>query len=195
MADLDDAAKEAEASKPKEKMVPLNDLIAVKNQLKTSKEREKEATSRATTAETRTKIAETRAEDGDDDAVKVVKGELLARDTELTTREQKATERETSQDEREKELTVTALVSQHAARGLELNKEELLAQDDPASFASDKLIEHLEAENKKPREEEPSKSPIIETGSRGKAPLSIRDMSNEDFDKHWNKEKDAALRR
>ncbi len=192
------AAKEAEPTdKKKPSMVPLKDLLVLKSQNTSLREQLTEAKTRATTAESRAKIAGARAEDGDDDAIKVVKTELLARDAELSTREQKITEREGALGEREGDLTVTALVASYKSRGLELDEETLKAQDDPSAYASGKFIEHLEEKAKSGGEGdgESGDAVVVESGSHGKAPLDILNMPDDVFEKHYAEQKAAAQAR
>ena len=182
--------EQADPPKSQPKMVPLSDLIAVKNQLTKATE---------TLGALRTEMDSVRAErtlldkelnDIDqNDEVGAVKKKLVQKHRELDRREEALKLRETRANQTERTFRAKELAAQH-----KLDADLLLSADDMEKEALKLTYERLSQEQQQAQEAQPT-GQRYEGGAPPASPKSVLSMSSKEFGTHWENEKRAAARR
>ena len=190
MADL------IEVKKNDQKVVPLADFLALK---KGSADREKklkgqldEALEQVSGLQSQLDIAKV---DVDDDAdVKVVRQDLLKRDKELRDGRAKHEKDLTAFAEREKVVKAKELVADYKARGVELDLDTLLGEEDMERKALDQFASHLAEENLSLKTKEPVKpTSFFESTMISSSKKQPKDMTDDEFKQFVKEETTKAL--
>ncbi len=129
----------------------------------------------------------------DEGEVKEVREYLLEEDKRITElRSQTEKDRASVAGER-KEVRARELVAEYGPKGLALEKETLLNEEDMDKYALSSFNEFLvkqKGETKPP--ENPAES-VFDTGDGSVVKKSVKDMSDDEFNKHWNQNFQTSL--
>ena len=167
---------------PKAKTVPLSDLMAlrasVKKQTDGLKEQLAEKDKQLKNAQDRLAVAEVDI-DSDED-VKAVRKHLLDEASKLQKERAEDEKKRAVLEGEKKTVRAALLVADYKPRGLELDTETLLAEDDMESYVTKKYIEHLEQKPASVPEELLVGTELFETGPASTNIRMPHDMVNPD---------------
>ncbi len=173
--------------KPESKVVPLSDFVTFK---KAAEGREKKLKAQL---EEKAKEVEkaagelriTKMNANDDEEVKTVKNYLLQKEQELRELEAAHSKRGTDLTERERKVKAKELVTDYKGRGVELDVETLLSEDDMDVYAMSKFSEHLAEVEKRVKETPPSRAVYESTlaSTNRKMPKDMNDAELEAYRK------------
>ena len=174
------------ASKEKQgqKMVPLAELVA---QRQKSRQRETELKSQLQERDTRISGLEDElkvvgVDVEDDEKLKNVRAYLVDREKKLAKEKADHDKKVTSLEAREREATVKELAAEFRAKGVEVDAETLMDEDDPRLKCMELYAAHLE---QKTAQEEKEETPqVFETGPQGVTKKMPADMTDEEFAEH-----------
>lgn len=176
------AEEKVESQEKQQKMVPLADLIAIKNRLKETTDRYEQATGEVQKLKNEQQLLDTELETaestGDADKIVLVKRKLLQKNRELDRREAELHVKETTVSKRERKLRAEELAGQFG-----IEAELLLSAEDMEKEALRVSHERLSQEKLAQKESEPSRS-IYETGAPPVSKKEIWSMTDEEFKKH-----------
>mgnify|MGYP001561540446 CR=1 FL=1 len=170
---------------PKVETVPLRDLIAIKQILKDREKKwEIEKTrlfSQVGQLQNELKIAKANGEDSAE--VELVKKSLLDQADKIKTDREKFEDDLNSYNKREREFRAGKLAFDLKAKGVEIEAESLLNEEDMDAKSRDLLVEHLAKENESLKANQ-SNSPgesVFERGSGGLLKKQPKDMDDAEF--------------
>lgn len=196
------AEKPKEASKkPPEKTVPLSALIQERQKRQETKQEleeklaDLEAKLRRETSEKKL----SKIDFDNEESVDNVKSYLIELDETLTAKEQTISKREAQAVERERKATAKELVLRLKEKGVEATADELLAEENMDLAAATMIGDHLAGKiaglEKSPKEEEATPKPeetTFESQNVGAKQVSVTGMSDAEFEKYWEKQKQEA---
>ena len=191
------------ADKDKEpKMVPEWQLLKIKDKAEKLEKELSEANTKMSkidsernTLQAKVKTLMTDLED--EGEVKELREYLLQKDGELTARENKFKEQETSVSKRGREVRAKELAIDLKSKGVEFDETTLLGVEDMEKHASDLYVEFLAKENEKLKATPQANSPeaVFESGEGANIKKSVTQMTDAEFEAHWNAQKQEALSR
>lgn len=167
------------------KMVAASDLVAIKNILRDKEKRwevERTAlTQKVSQLENVVKIAKTNGEDSAE--VEAVKKMLLDQDSEVATKRVKLDEDLNSYSKREREFRARELASDLKVKGVEIEPDALLDEEDMETKSKDLLVEFQAKEIERLKTQPSGKSPesVFEDGSGGVLKKQVKDMTDAEF--------------
>lgn len=186
--------------KDQPKMVPEKDLIALKERLRKTEEKAAEAAKRladltASNATLERQLKTAKANLEDDDEVKEVREYLMQHDAEVSQKAKDAEARDTSLKERERKVRARELVADYKAKGLELTEDGLLSAEDMETYAKDSHAEFQAKEIERLKNQPQAGSPegVFESGRGGVVKKQPKDMTDAEFDAHWQSLQAGAL--
>ena len=182
--------------KKSEKQVPMSDLVAVKSSAKRQvaevKAQLEEAQAEIASLNEQLQVA--KVSGADDEDVKAIQAHLLAKNQTLENRIAEHKKVVAATEKREKAAKAKELVLDYKERGLELDADLLLAEDDMEAYVQDQYIKHLEAQAAgNPSEPKPQVFESSPTGVTKKMPA---DMNPQEFAEYLaGQKREASLRR
>jgi len=181
---------QSEKKKDSPKVVPESDLIAFKkgalDREKRLKEELAEVRVQLNALASELKVAHTDVED--DEEVKKVKEYLLSEEKRIQKERAKLETDVTAHKERERAVRASELATEYG-----IDKEAILAEEDIEVTAIKLHAEKLAKEVEELKEKQPSPESVYETGTGGKIKVAPADMSQEDFDAHYEQLKRDSL--
>jgi len=178
-----------------QKMVPLSDVVAIRSSAKKQALEHKAQLEEANNeiARLREELQVAKVSGEDDDTIKAIQAHLLTKNQEV---EKKMAEHQkvvSAFKERERALKAGELVAAYKQRGVELDVDSLLAEDDMEEYVQRIYVTHLEAQvAEKPSEPKPQVFESTRVGVNKKMPS---DMDPEEFVQHVkNLKREASLR-
>ena len=167
------------AKKNDQKMVPLDDFLAFKN---ASREREKKLKGQleerdSQISKLQTDLSVSQVDMDDDDAVKSVRAMLKEENKALETSREKYSKDVTSLSERERKVRAMELAAEYGQRGVSIDYETLLEEEDMEKSVLTQYAEFLAEKEKKLVTPSEPKS-IFETGPV--SPVSAKAISDID---------------
>jgi len=170
--------KKGEPKKVEQKTVPLSKFIGLQNKMKRTGEQLEQSKREIGNLKTELKVVRVDADDeGEISAVK----KLLLEQSEQLTKDRAKLEEDVASHEKERERGARAkeLVAEYEQRGVELDVDALLAEDDMDKFAATKHVEFLAEENKKLKEGTPES--IYESTPGGIVKKQPKDMDEKEL--------------
>ena len=164
------------------KTVPESDFVAFKRAAIERERRLKaeleEARGQVSQLQSDTKFLDLDVDDSD--GVNAVKRELLRRERELNQKTSAVEKREAGATEKERLASARMLVADYQQRGLDVDVDSILAEENPELYLRDKMIEHLLAEKETSQGEKPSETEAqiyesIPAATNSKIPTDYRD--------------------
>ena len=163
--------------------VPERDVIALKEILKGKEKKwESEKTqfnSRIGQLENELKIAKANGEDTDE--VGLVKKHLLDQAEQVNKDRTKLDEDLNSYKLKEREFRARQIAHDLKSRGVEIEVESLLNEENMDAKSKDLLVEHLAKENESLKKTPSTPESVFESGSGGVTKKQPKDMTNEEF--------------
>lgn len=182
------------------KMVPLSSLV---DERRKAREKINDLEERISDLESDliAKSSETKynvIDDEDEGSVSRVKSALIEQDKEIQKREKEIKKREATIAERERKATAKEVKTRLTSKGIEVDEDDLLNEEDMEKFANNQIVEFLAKENeelKKTSETtQEAEESTFESANIGKKSVSIESMSDEEFEKyHTTLKEQAAL--
>jgi hypothetical protein len=128
--------------------------------------------------------------------VKTVREYLLKEDERLARLAKGHEEREAAIAKRERVARAKELTMDYKSKGLEIDEQSLLDAEDMELYAKDRHLEFLATENEKLKKEPSNPAETVFESGDGKAiKKSVADMSDAEFEAHWNQQYEGALTR
>jgi len=180
------------------KMVPLSSLV---DERRKAREKINDLEERISDLESDliAKSSETKynvIDDEDEGSVSRVKSALIEQDKEIQKREKEIKKREATIAERERKATAKEVKTRLTSKGIEVDEDDLLNEEDMDKFANDRIVEFLAKENeelKKTSETtQGAEESTFESANIGKKSVSIESMSDEEFEKYHSTLKEQA---
>ena len=180
------------------KMVPLSSLV---DERRKAREKINDLEERISDLESDliAKSSETKynvIDDEDEGSVSRVKSALIEQDKEIQKREKEIKKREATIAERERKATAKEVKTRLTSKGIEVDEDDLLNEEDMEKFANNQIVEFLAKENeelKKTSETtQGAEESTFESANIGKKSVSIESMSDEEFEKYHSTLKEQA---
>jgi len=188
--------------KPGPKMFPESDVIALKRKVEKSEDRVislqeelADTKSQLRTMESQLKIAKTN--DDDEGELSSVKQHLLEESKEVEKQRKQAEKDLAKAEERVRLADAKEIVADLREKGIETDIDTLLGEEDMGKKSSELYTAHLAKENEALRKgkEEESPGSVFEDGTPAVMKKSVQNMSDEDFEKHWQSQMAESLSR
>jgi len=187
-----------------EKMIPESQLITFKKAAENRETKLREQVAKANgelternsavrTLEAQLKTSKLNLED--DEKMKEVRSYLLDEDKRIQDLQAEIDKKVASVKERERGARAKELALDGKSKGLEITPEELLEAEDMEKFSSTKYVEFLAKENERLKNEPSTPETVFERGAGGVVTKTVANMSDAEFDKHWDSSMQGALQK
>ena len=179
--------------------VPIGDLLKLKDKADILQKKLHQAEDKIITLETsnsqyEAQLKTAKANLEDDDEVKEVRAYLLKMDEDLAKKGEEIKRNGIAHTTRERAVRAKELKLDYKSKGLELEEEALIGAEDMEKFVTDRYVEFQakEIEGLKKNPSNPSET-VFESGAGSVVKKSPMQMTDQEFEKHWQGQKAEAL--